>query len=47
MEAASQLVDESVSLTPSASGGGGGGCVVATVAMPEVAVAVIDFDLSM
>jgi hypothetical protein len=46
MEAASQLVDESVSLTPSASGGGGG-CVVATVTMPEIAVAVIDFDLSM
>ena len=41
MEAASQLTDETVALTPD------GGCVVATVAMPAVAVAVIDFEVTL
>ena len=41
MEAASQLRDETVALTPDA------GCVVATVAMPAVAVAVIDFEVTL
>ena len=41
MEAASQLTDETVALTPD------GGCVMATVAMPAVAVAVIDFEVTL